>query len=46
MHGFWQLRYIISKHLGGYPAANWVSREANKHAKTSERLQHAGHMPP
>lgn len=35
MNRFWQLRYIISKHLGGYPAANWVSRETNKHTKTA-----------
>lgn len=31
MKHFWQLRYIISKHHGGYPDANWVSRKPNKH---------------
>lgn len=34
----WQLRYIISKHHGGYPGANWVSRKANKHTKTTHRF--------
>lgn len=37
MKHFWQLRYIISKHHGGYPGANGVSRKANKHTKTTRR---------
>lgn len=41
---FGQLGYIISKHHGGYPGANWVSHKANKHTKTKHRVQHRCHM--
>lgn len=38
---YWQLSYIISKHHGGYPGANWLSRKANNRQKTTQ-TQHLG----